>query len=86
MIGGPDAELGEIPIACVVPADNAKLTAERVLALFPGRLAAYKQPRQVIFLESLPRNATGKVQKAMLRELARGGAPALTMIAVTGQG
>jgi fatty-acyl-CoA synthase len=74
VIGGPDAELGEIPIACVVPADNAKLTAERVLALFPGRLAAYKQPRQVIFLESLPRNATGKVQKAMLRELARGGA------------
>ena len=75
VVGGPDAELGEVPVACVVPADGAKLSAGQVLALFPGRLAAYKHPRQVIFLESLPRNEAGKVQKAVLRELARGGAP-----------
>ena len=75
VVGGPDDELGEVPAACVVPAEGANLTSEKVLALFPGRLAAYKHPRQVIFLESLPRNAAGKVQKAVLRELARGGAP-----------
>jgi acyl-CoA synthetase (AMP-forming)/AMP-acid ligase II len=73
--GGPDDELGEVPVAYIVPADGAKLTSEQVLALFPGRLAAYKHPRQVIFLESLPRNAAGKVQKAVLRELARGELP-----------
>lgn len=75
VVGGPDDELGEVPAVCVVPAEGANLTSEKVLALFPGRLAAYKHPRQVIFLESLPRNAAGKVQKAVLRELARGGAP-----------
>jgi acyl-CoA synthetase (AMP-forming)/AMP-acid ligase II len=74
VVSRPHDELGEVPAACIVLTDGAKLTPEQVLALFPGRLAAYKHPQQVIFLESLPRNATGKVQKAMLRELARGGA------------
>jgi fatty-acyl-CoA synthase len=40
-----------------------------VIALFDGRLAAYKHPRDVIFLAALPRNATGKVQKTVLRDL-----------------
>jgi fatty-acyl-CoA synthase len=74
VIGQPDAELGEVPVACVVPAPGIDLTAEQVLALFPGRLAAYKQPRQVVFLESLPRNDLGKVQRAALRELVRAAA------------
>lgn len=72
VVGAPDDELGEVPVACVVPAADADLTAETVLALFPDRLAAYKHPRRVVFLESLPRNAAGKIQKAALRELACG--------------
>jgi long-chain acyl-CoA synthetase len=71
VVGGPDDELGEVPIACVVPAEGVHLTSEKVLALFPGRLAPYKHPRQVVFLESLPRNAAGKIQKTALRELVR---------------
>lgn len=72
VVGAPDDELGEVPIACVVPAEGANLTSQNVLALFHDRLAAYKHPRQVVFLESLPRNALGKIQKAALRELACG--------------
>jgi acyl-CoA synthetase (AMP-forming)/AMP-acid ligase II len=40
-----------------------------VIALFDGRLATYKHPRDVIFLDALPRNAAGKVQKTVLRDL-----------------
>jgi fatty-acyl-CoA synthase len=71
VVGWPDADLGEAPVACVVPARGATLTAETVLGLFTGRLAIYKHPRQIIFLDSLPRNALGKVQKGALRELVR---------------
>ena len=77
VVGGPDGELGEFPIACVVPAEGANLTAEKVLALFPDRLAAYKHPRQIVFLESLPRTAAGKIHKPALRELVRLDDPAL---------
>ncbi len=75
VVGGPDDELGEVPVACVVPAAGANLTSEKVLALFPDRLAAYRHPRQVVFLESLPRNAAGKIQKTALRELVCAVAP-----------
>jgi fatty-acyl-CoA synthase len=71
VIGQPDAELGEVPVACVVPAQGAHLSAAQVLALFASRVATYKQPRQVVFLDALPRNALGKVQQAALRELVR---------------
>jgi acyl-CoA synthetase (AMP-forming)/AMP-acid ligase II len=71
VVGAPNAELGEVPVACVVPAKSADLTSERVLGLFTDRLAAYKHPRYVMFLESLPRNGLGKIQKQALRELVR---------------
>ena len=51
------------------PAPGRCLTTEQVIALFDGRLATYKHPRDVIFLDALPRNATGKVQKTVLRAL-----------------
>ena len=71
VVGAPDAELGEVPIACVVPVRGATVNAEAVLALFAGRVADYKHPREVVFMDSLPRNAMGKVQKAALRHLVR---------------
>ena len=43
-----------------------------VLAALEGRLARYKPPKRVIFVEELPRNAMGKVQKAALREAYKG--------------
>jgi fatty-acyl-CoA synthase len=70
VVGRPDDELGEVPVACVVAAPDASLTREAVLALFDDRIARYKHPRDVIFLDSLPCGATAKVDKPALRKLA----------------
>ncbi len=69
VIGRPDRELGEVPVACVVRAPGRTLTREQVIRLFEDRLAAYKHPRDVIFLEALPRNATDKVDRTGLHDL-----------------
>jgi acyl-CoA synthetase (AMP-forming)/AMP-acid ligase II len=67
VVGRADERWGEVPVACVVPRSESGLTAERVMALFDGRLARFKHPREVVFLERLPRNAMGKVLKDELR-------------------
>jgi len=67
VVGRPDERWGEIPVACVVPRAGADLTAGDVMALFEGRIARYKHPREIRFMETLPRNAMGKVQKFTLR-------------------
>ena len=69
VVGRPDAKWGEIPVACIVRKRDAALSAVDVLALFAGRLARYKHPRDVIFMDSLPRNAMGKVMKFELRKM-----------------
>jgi fatty-acyl-CoA synthase len=68
VVGRPDPRWGEVPVACVVPREGAVVTPEGVLALFRDRLARFKHPRDVVFLEALPRTAMGKVQKFELRE------------------
>ena len=68
VVGRADARWGEVPVAVVVRADPG-LEEAGVLALLKDRLARYKQPRAVIFVEALPRNAMGKVEKPALREL-----------------
>jgi acyl-CoA synthetase (AMP-forming)/AMP-acid ligase II len=68
VIGVPDERLGEVGLALVVPQPDAALTAEDVLAYCRERLANYKAPRRVEFVETLPRNLAGKVLKADLRK------------------
>jgi len=65
-IGRRDARWGMVPVAVVVA--DAGITREAVLGHFDGRLARFKHPRDVVFLNELPRNAMGKVK---LDELAR---------------
>ena len=66
VIGVPHPDLGEAAVAVVVRTDQA-LDETAVLAGVAD-LARFKQPRRILFAETLPRNAMGKVQKAALRE------------------
>jgi acyl-CoA synthetase (AMP-forming)/AMP-acid ligase II len=68
VIGVPDERLGEVGLAAVVRGPDDGLTAEEVLAHCRERLANFKVPRRVEFVDALPRNPSGKVLKAVLRE------------------
>ena len=67
VIGLPDADLGEVVAAVVVRAPGAEIDEAEILAALAERLARFKRPRKVFFVDDLPRNAMGKVQKAALR-------------------
>ena len=61
VVGRPDDEHGEVPVAFVVLEEPGAMSAGDVKQLFDGRLATYKHPHDVIFIDALPRNAMGKV-------------------------
>ncbi len=67
VIGVPHPDLGEAVVAVVVRESGAELTEAGILAEIINELARFKQPRRVFIVDSLPRNAMGKVQKAALR-------------------
>ncbi len=73
VIGAPHPDLGEVPLAVVVPEPGHMLRPEDITEGLAGVLARFKRPRQVILAEALPRNAMGKVQKAALRRAHGGG-------------
>ncbi len=72
VIGVPDERLGEVGMAFVVPAPGRQLDPEAIIAWSRENMANFKVPRKVEVLETLPRNATGKVVKGELRERVRG--------------
>ncbi len=67
VIGVADARWGESGMAVVVLRQGQALSAEQIIAHCAERLAKFKVPKQVVFAESLPRNAAGKVLKRELR-------------------
>ena len=69
VIGRADEQWGEAAVAIVVPGQGSNLTREAVLELFDGELARFKHPRDVIFVDALPRNVMGKVLKFELRDM-----------------
>lgn len=74
VVGVPDERLGEVGAAFVVRAEGgtgAALTADAVVAFARERLANFKVPREVVFVEALPRNLSGKVLKTELRKTPR---------------
>jgi malonyl-CoA/methylmalonyl-CoA synthetase len=68
VIGVPHADFGEGVTAVVVRNKDADVTEGQVLKALDGRLAKFKMPKRVIFVDELPRNAMGKVQKNILRD------------------
>jgi fatty-acyl-CoA synthase len=68
VIGIKDQKWGEVGRAVVVLKAGQKLTEAEALDYLKGKLARYKVPRSVVFVDQLPRNAAGKVLKNILRE------------------
>jgi fatty-acyl-CoA synthase len=68
IVGVPDTRWGEAGVAFIVRTAGAILSAEHVIAHCKSALASYKAPKSVVFLDSLPRTASGKLQKNLLRQ------------------
>jgi acyl-CoA synthetase (AMP-forming)/AMP-acid ligase II len=68
VIGVPDEKWGETIKAIVVRAEGSDLTQEQVIAHCKSRMAGFKSPTSVDFVDAIPRTATGKVQKFKLRD------------------
>ena len=68
--GVPDRKFGEQVMAAVVLKKDAEMTEEEVREFCRGRIANYKIPRYVKFVDSYPMTASGKIQKFKLREMA----------------
>jgi malonyl-CoA/methylmalonyl-CoA synthetase len=68
VIGVPHPDFGEGVTAVVVKDKAANVSEQKILAALEGRLAKFKLPKRVIFVEDFPRNAMGKLQKNVLRD------------------
>jgi malonyl-CoA/methylmalonyl-CoA synthetase len=68
VIGVAHPDFGESVVAVVVGERAEAPDEAEVIAALADRLARYKLPKRVVFVEALPRNAMGKVQKNLLRE------------------
>jgi len=68
VIGVPHPDFGEAVAAVIVPSKDANIDPATVIAELKKNLANYKVPKHIYVVDDLPRNAMGKVQKALLRE------------------
>ncbi|MEU0433556.1 AMP-binding protein [Streptomyces sp. NPDC006290] len=68
VVGRPDEARGQIAVAYTVLKEGARRDAEALRAFLKSELAPYKCPREIVFLDALPRTATGKLQRFRLRE------------------
>ncbi|MGQ0658105.1 MAG: acyl-CoA synthetase [Chromatiales bacterium] len=67
VVGTPDLKWGEAGVACVVLKQDATATEKEVIAFLSNCLARYKVPKRVVFLESMPISAAGKILKRELK-------------------
>jgi acyl-CoA synthetase (AMP-forming)/AMP-acid ligase II len=74
VVSQPSARWGESPLAAVVKSDES-LTPEDIMKWCDGKLARFKMPKTVEFIELVPRNPTGKALKRLLRDRFPGPAP-----------
>lgn len=71
VIGAPHPDMGEGVVAIVVPKERGFTDEASLTSALASRLARFKQPRRIIFIDELPKNGMGKVQKVVLRDLYR---------------
>ena len=67
VVGVPDADFGEAVVAIVVARASHALTESGIVDALKAEIAGFKVPKRVLFVDELPRNAMGKVQKNVLR-------------------
>ena len=67
VLGQPDEEAGEVPVAFVVRAPGAAVTEADIAGHLGGLLAPYKQPKRVHFIDAIPKSASGKILRRVLR-------------------
>lgn len=67
VVGAPHPDLGEAVIGVVVPMAASFNDAGALMAALTEKLARFKQPRRIVFVDELPKNGMGKVQKTILR-------------------
>jgi len=72
VVGVPDEEVGEIPAAYVVLKPGAQASAEDVQAFVAGQVAHYKQIRRLEFIDAVPKSASGKILRRVLKDRAAG--------------
>lgn len=73
VVAAPDPVWGETPVAFVVPAVGAAVRPDDLRAFLRGRLSHFKVPTRFIVVDDLPRTASGKIRKALLRARLAGG-------------
>jgi fatty-acyl-CoA synthase len=71
VVGLPDERLGEVPVAYVECKEGAVIDTEDVLSHCRGKIASFKLPRHVVFVDAFPMTESGKIKKADLREDAK---------------
>ena len=71
IVGLADEKLTEVPVAFVERSPGASLDAEDVIGYCRGKVASFKIPRHVVFVDEFPMTASGKIRKVDLRETAR---------------
>ncbi|WP_457597166.1 fatty acid--CoA ligase [Hydrogenimonas sp.] len=71
VVGMPDEKSGEVPVAFVEPAEGESVDEKALRRYLKGRLANFKLPREIRIIDELPKNATGKVLKRVLKERLR---------------
>lgn len=74
VIGVPHADKGEVPKAFIVPRDGATLDPAEIIAYCKSRLASFKVPYEMEIVTEIPRSASGKILRRILREQEGGGA------------
>ena len=68
VVGYPDEKLSEVAVAFVQRAPGSEITGDAVMQLCRGKVASFKIPRHVIFVDDFPMTASGKIRKVDLRE------------------